>query len=89
MSPEGGPKMPEQKKGMPFIRVDMDKATKEDYRQLEELGWTKGRPSTAGEWDFVWGGEGEPGLPETLAEKVIGTMKGKIEYAIPVEKEKE
>ncbi len=73
--------MPDKEK-IPFIAVDMDRATQEDYQRLEELGWTKGTASAhGGEIIFLWEREGEPELPEDLAEKVIGTTEGKIEYA--------
>jgi hypothetical protein len=85
-TPEAGPQMIEQKKGEPFIRINMDMATPEDYKKLEELGWTKGTAHPhGGEMDFFWEKEGEPELPSALAEKA----RGGIEYTQPIKKEAE
>ena len=75
-------KSKEKKESVPFIVVDMDKSSEEDWNRLEELGWTKSGASKEGEMYFLWEEEGEPNLPEEMMEKVIG----KIGEAKPVEK---
>lgn len=83
-TPEAGPQIIEKEKEEPFIRVNMDKATPEDYKKLEELGWTRGSAHPhGGEMDFYWEKESKPELPGDLAEKVIGN----IEYTQPIKKE--
>lgn len=89
MSPESSHNPPDQEKGIPIIRVDMDKASDADYKKLKELGWVPGNPSASGEFGFSWHGEGEPALPDDLAEKVIGTKSGKFEYSVLTDKKSE
>ena len=62
---------PEEERGMPYIVVNMDKATKDDYKELEGLGWTKGNVSTAGEVDYDWRGEGKPVLPDEMKDRIV------------------
>lgn len=86
MSPEGGPSVPDNEKGEPAIRVNMDMATPDDYKRLKDLGWIPGNVSANGEFTFGCEGKGDPILPDDLAEKVLGTAKGKIEYSFPTKK---
>ena len=79
-SPESGQSAPEHKK-IPFIVLDLDKPGRdESIAKLKELGWTIGQGSASGELPFIWEGDGEPQLPDDLADKMISSNDGAVRY---------